>query len=45
MTLQLVGNGAQWRAWCPFCGVGLNWWADDEGTAAAARYAAAHGCR
>lgn len=44
MDIRLVGNGTQYRAYCPACDIGLNWWADDAGRASAERYTAAHIC-
>lgn len=45
MRLAEVAHGTQWRAYCPVCGVGLNWYTDPAGTAAAERFTAAHNQR
>lgn len=42
MEVTSVGGGTQYRAYCDFCQVGLNWWADGEGKDAAECYAARH---
>ena len=45
MQLAKVAHGTQWRAYCPVCGVGLNWYTDPSGTAAAQRFTDHHNQR
>lgn len=45
MGLSKVASGTQWRAWCPVCQVGLNWYTDPAGTAAATRFTENHNQR
>lgn len=45
MEVRQVGDGSQYRAYCDDCGIGLNWWADDQGKDAADCYAENHNAK